>query len=57
MNESKLHPTLSNEQKLSDWLKICCNKLKQLNIEHVKILNEQKHFVQFPDLYSELYNL
>jgi hypothetical protein len=49
--------TLTNKQKLSLWLKTCCNKLKELNVEHVKILNEQKKSVQFPDLYAELYNL
>ncbi len=54
LNENR---TVINEEKLSHWLKTCCNKLKELNVEHVKILNEQKNFVQFPDLYSELYNL
>jgi hypothetical protein len=39
------------------WLNTCCIKLKQLNYEHAKILIEYKQYVQFPDLYAELYNL
>jgi hypothetical protein len=40
-----------------EWLNKSCAKLKELNKEHAKILMELKKFVQFPDLYAELYNL
>lgn len=39
------------------WVRTCGLKLKRLSDEHVKILNEYKQSIQFPDLYAELYNL
>nr|ASL70501.1 nuclear receptor [Brachionus rotundiformis] len=46
-----------NKEFLNIWLINCCKKLKELNAEHSKILNNLKDVVQFPDLYAELYNL
>lgn len=46
-----------NKEFLKVWLINCCKKLKELNAEHLKILNLLKDVVQFPDLYAELYNL
>lgn len=42
---------------MSLWLNNCCKKLKDLNAEHSNLLGKLKQFVQFPDLYAELYNL
>lgn len=46
-----------NKEFLRLWLINCCKKLNELNAEHSKILNKLKNFIQFPDLYAELYNL
>ena len=44
-------------QDILNWLDLCIKDLKELNDEHAKILNHHKQFIQFPDLYSDLYNL
>lgn len=46
-----------NKEFLSLWLINCCKKLKELNAEHLTILNKFKNLIQFPDLYAELYSL
>ena len=46
-----------SRDELTVWVNTCCAMLKRLNQEHTRILMEQKQFVQFPDLYAELYNL
>ena len=48
---------LNKRKKYQSWLQNCCKKLKDLNKEHAKVLQEYRSLVQFPDLYSELYNL
>ena len=48
---------LHSFQSIQTWLINCCKKLKDLNAEHANVLLEYKQFVQFPDLYAELYNL
>ena len=47
----------SSSDQILKWLNTCCAKLKSLNQEHAKVLLELKQYVQFPDLYAELYNL
>lgn len=65
LEKSRAGPSVSktNEERnqtkdqIKTWLTNCCTKLKELNLEHARILLEQKQYVQFPDLYAELYNL
>lgn len=57
LNNSKFDKNCSIKQNISFWLNTCSSKLKELNSEHAKILAEYKNFIQFPDLYAELYNL
>ncbi len=56
-NRGRNQSLFNNRNEIQIWLDTCCLKLKQLNYEHAKILIEQKPFVQYPDLYAELYNL
>lgn len=56
-NESCKRKKYSCQSSIQMWLNSCCKKLKELNNEHAKVLLEFKQFIQFPDLYSELYNL
>lgn len=44
-------------QQIQQWIHTCAIKLKKLNQAHSDILAKYKKNIQFPDLYSELYNL
>ena len=46
-----------DDNTITEWIKTSSNKLTELNNEHLRVLNQLKHHVQFPDLYTELYNI